>query len=87
MSFIVYSALSQDLADKKDVLYIPGGATQNSVRVAQWILKTPGSTSYYGCIGKDDFGEKMQAYCKRDGVDVSVSKIFCFCELSSCRSY
>lgn len=68
-----HQPLYKDLADKKDVLYIPGGATQNSVRVAQWILKTPGSTSYYGCIGKDDFGEKMQAYCKRDGVDARYS--------------
>lgn len=64
----------QELADKDDVLYIPGGATQGSVRVTQWLLKTPGSTSYYGCIGKDDFGDKMQAYCKRDGVDVSVDR-------------
>lgn len=53
------------------MLYVPGGATQNSIRVAQWLLKTPGSTSYFGSVGKDDFGEKMAAYAKKDGVDVS----------------
>ena len=31
--------LFQELADKPDVQYVPGGATQNSIRVAQWMLK------------------------------------------------
>ena len=30
---------SQELADKPDVQYVPGGATQNTIRVAQWMLK------------------------------------------------
>merc|ERR1712146_561436 len=42
--------------------------TQNSIRVAQWMLQTPGSTAYMGCIGKDEFGEKMKASCEKDGV-------------------
>mgnify|MGYP006879022305 FL=1 len=29
----------QELADKPDVQYVPGGATQNTIRVAQWMLK------------------------------------------------
>lgn len=61
---------AQELAAKEDVLYVPGGATQNSIRVAQWLLKTPGSTSYFGSVGKDDFGDKMAAYARKDGVDV-----------------
>ena len=60
----------QDLAAKPDVEYIPGGATQNSIRVAQWMLGVPGATSYFGCIGKDEFGAKMEEACKSDGVDV-----------------
>jgi adenosine kinase len=32
--------------------YIAGGATQNSVRVAQWILGLKNATAYFGCVGK-----------------------------------
>merc|ERR1719310_211568 len=51
-----------------NVQYIAGGATQNSIRVAQWMLQTPGSTAYMGCIGKDENGGKLQKACEADGV-------------------
>lgn len=60
----------QELAEKKDVEYIPGGATQNSIRVAQWVLQSAGSTSYFGCIGSDDFGSKMRENATKDGINV-----------------
>jgi adenosine kinase len=50
------------------VQFIAGGATQNSIRVAQWMLQAPGSTAYMGCIGKDANGEKMKEACAADGV-------------------
>lgn len=49
--------------------YIAGGATQNSIRVAQWILGEAGVTGYMGSIGADGFGEKLTACAQRDGVD------------------
>jgi len=57
-----------ELAAKPDVKYIAGGATQNSIRVAQWMLQEPGMTAYMGCIGEDDFGAKLKDACKVDGV-------------------
>jgi len=54
---------------KKDVQFIAGGATQNTIRVAQWMLQTAGSTAYMGCVGKDDNAEKLRAACKKDGVN------------------
>ena len=30
---------SQELSSKADVQYVPGGATQNSIRIAQWLLQ------------------------------------------------
>ena len=60
----------QELAEKKGVEYIPGGATQNSIRVAQWVLQSAGATSYFGCIGSDDFGSKMRENATKDGVNV-----------------
>ena len=52
------------------VEYIPGGATQNSIRIAQWMLQVAGATSYLGCVGKDDFGKKMKETATKDGVNV-----------------
>lgn len=64
-----HQPLYKELAGLPDVEYIPGGATQNSIRVAQWMLGVAGATSYFGCIGKDDFGVKMEEACKSDGVN------------------
>jgi len=54
--------LYAELDAMSDTQYIPGGATQNSMRVAQWCLrkeKKAGSdvsfTSYMGCVGKDAY--------------------------------
>merc|ERR1719473_177909 len=62
--------LYAELAAKPGVKYIAGGATQNSIRVAQWMLQAPGQTAYMGCVGKDDYATKMVDACKADGVDV-----------------
>ncbi|XP_072962740.1 adenosine kinase 2-like [Typha angustifolia] len=59
-----------ELAARNNVEYIAGGATQNSIRVAQWMLQIPGATSYMGCIGKDKFGEEMKKASKAAGVNV-----------------
>ncbi|KAM7468189.1 hypothetical protein LguiB_015751 [Lonicera macranthoides] len=59
-----------EMASKYNVEYIAGGATQNSIRVAQWMLQIPGATSYIGCIGKDKFGEEMTKNSKLAGVNV-----------------
>ncbi len=69
--------LYEELVKDHKVSYIAGGATQNSVRVAQWISGTPGFSAYIGCIGKDAFGDQLKAAAEADGVttyyDVSSS--------------
>ncbi|KAG6765209.1 hypothetical protein POTOM_029233 [Populus tomentosa] len=59
-----------EMASKYTVEFIAGGATQNSIRVAQWMLQIPGATSYMGCIGKDKFGEEMKKNSMKAGVNV-----------------
>merc|ERR1719453_12357 len=66
----LYTKLTKDY----QVEYIAGGATQNSIRVAQWMLNTPGATAFIGCIGKDAFGETLEASAKADGVNVKYFK-------------
>jgi adenosine kinase len=66
-----HQPLFPEMTKRPGVQYIAGGATQNSIRVAQWMLQTPGSTAYMGCVGQDEFAEKMKASCKKDGVKTS----------------
>jgi hypothetical protein len=51
--------LYDELISSYPVQYIAGGATQNSIRVAQWMLQVPGSTAYFGAIGTDPYGETL----------------------------
>eukprot|EP00667_Euglena_gracilis_P017822 EG_transcript_18833 len=65
-----HAPLYQELAALPGVQYIPGGATLNSMRVANWMLQEPGLCSYVGCIGKDAFGQTMQEKCAAEGLNV-----------------
>ena len=65
----VYSELVKDYK----VDYIAGGAGQNSIRVAQWMLNAAGikeATSYFGCVGNDEYGKQMKDKAVSDGVNV-----------------
>merc|ERR1711904_236050 len=61
--------LYKELAAQPNVKYVAGGATQNSIRVAQWMLQQPGATAYMGCVGEDDYSKKMMEVMKTDGVN------------------
>ena len=66
-----HQPLYAELVDKYEVDYIAGGATQNSIRVAQWMLgdSMPGASAYIGCIGKGDaFGASLKSAAEGAGV-------------------
>lgn len=56
------------LNENYKVSYSPGGATQNTIRVAQWYLKEQDATTFVGCIGQDTFGDKLKACMKKEGI-------------------
>jgi len=61
--------LYQELVDKYSPIYIAGGATQNTVRVAQWMLKDKKNmTAYMGCVGNDEYGKQLEKCATNDGV-------------------
>lgn len=60
----------QEIVDNHDVEYIAGGATQNAIRVAQWMLGGKFSTSFIGCVGNDQFGKQLEQQATKDGVKV-----------------
>ncbi len=62
--------LYSELVHNYDVVYIAGGATQNTIRVAQWMFRTPGCTGYMGAVGDDDYARTLEECCARDGVMV-----------------
>ncbi|KAG3105776.1 Adenosine kinase [Phytophthora idaei] len=53
--------------------FVAGGATQNSIRVAQWMLNKHNktATSFFGSVGKDAHGAKLKECAQADGVNVS----------------
>lgn len=66
----------QELVEKYEVEYIAGGATQNTIRVAQWMLQRQFATSYIGCVGMDEFGLQLEKQATKDGVKYVCVYIF-----------
>ena len=58
------------MTDKPGTTYSAGGATQNSIRFAQWLLQVPGATSYLGCVGKDKYAGILRDTMERAGCEV-----------------
>ncbi|KAF7783918.1 hypothetical protein Agabi119p4_83 [Agaricus bisporus var. burnettii] len=52
---------------KDKVIYVAGGASQNTARGAAYILP-PNSVVYAGCVGNDDFHTQLQSANNREGV-------------------
>lgn len=65
-----HKPMYDEMVEKYDVEYIAGGATQNSIRVAQWLLGLPNATTFMGCVGKDKFGQTLANKAKEAGVNV-----------------
>lgn len=58
----------EELAKLEKVKYVPGGATQNTIRICQALLKIPQITGYTGCIGKDKNGTEMKKLLQDEGI-------------------
>jgi len=56
------------LAARPDATYIAGGAAQNTIRVAQWMVQAPRATGYVGCVGVDNFAKRLRESSEGDGV-------------------
>eukprot|EP01065_Artemidia_motanka_P004822 TRINITY_DN1229_c0_g2_i1.p1 TRINITY_DN1229_c0_g2~~TRINITY_DN1229_c0_g2_i1.p1 ORF type:complete len:1074 (+),score=427.26 TRINITY_DN1229_c0_g2_i1:50-3271(+) len=47
---------------------IPGGSGLNTLRVAQWMLDTPGATTFLGATSPDLFGKRLHKATEAEGV-------------------
>ncbi|XP_043534859.1 adenosine kinase-like isoform X2 [Chiloscyllium plagiosum] len=65
-----HKELFEELVKKFKVEYYAGGSTQNSVKVAQWMIQQPHKVAtFFGCIGKDKFGDILKKKAEEAHVD------------------
>lgn len=67
----------KELADNYSPQHIAGGATQNAIRVAQWMLTAngkPDQSAFMGCVGTDPNGKLLEECATTDGVKVHYMK-------------
>ncbi|XP_022540388.1 adenosine kinase isoform X2 [Astyanax mexicanus] len=65
-----HKEMFDEIVKKFKVEYHAGGATQNSVKVAQWMIQKPHKVAtFFGCIGKDKFGEILKEKAEESHVD------------------
>lgn len=51
------------------VSFVAGGAAQNTIRGAQWLLQIPGAATYTGSVGKgDEVGQTLKQAADKAGV-------------------
>jgi adenosine kinase len=74
MAEAAHMPVFDDLVANHKPQYIAGGATQNTARVAQWQVSTPGAVAYAGAIGSDKFGDQLEAAAKADGLTTLYKK-------------
>lgn len=69
--------LLAELQKRTNIEYTAGGAAQNTLRVAQWILagmpdrlSASDACTFYGAIGDDEHGERLLKAVQKDGLKV-----------------
>jgi adenosine kinase len=60
--------LYPDLLTRPGVSFVAGGAAQNTIRGAQWLLQVPGAASYTGSVGKDATAKVLNDTASAAGV-------------------
>ncbi|EFA81902.1 adenosine kinase [Heterostelium album PN500] len=58
----------EEVVAKYTVDYIPGGAAQNTARVAQWMLPEKQTVLYTGCVGSDKNAQILREANEKSGV-------------------
>ena len=73
----IHIPLFQEIVENFDVKYLAGGAAQNSIRVAQWMLSqtSPRSTGFIGAVGDDSNARILENCCENmDGITTCYMK-------------
>ncbi|KAH3862597.1 hypothetical protein DPMN_025566 [Dreissena polymorpha] len=66
-----HKPMYQDMTNTfKDIQYVPGGATLNSLKVAQWLVDVKNATTFFGCVSSDEYGDILGEKAREMGVNV-----------------
>ncbi|XP_018330639.1 adenosine kinase isoform X2 [Agrilus planipennis] len=65
-----HQTLYKELINNYKAEYTAGGSVQNALRVAQWVLEKPEITTFFGCVGKDDYSKILERKARECGVNV-----------------
>ncbi|KAJ8304083.1 hypothetical protein KUTeg_017666 [Tegillarca granosa] len=65
-----HKTLFEKMVKEYKPIFLAGGATQNSIRVAQWLLQKPGATTFFGGVGNDIYYEILKKTVEQVGVNV-----------------
>lgn len=65
-----HKTLYEELVNNYPVSYVAGGASQNTARITEKILKKSNVVIFMGCVGRDTFSEILKEKAKEDGVNV-----------------
>lgn len=68
--YLLFFLSYHELAERDSVQYLAGGSCQNTLRVAQWILRKPKVATFFGCVGNDEYARKLEEKARADGVNV-----------------
>ncbi|VVC33360.1 Hypothetical protein CINCED_3A008250 [Cinara cedri] len=59
-----------ELLNNEKIEFTAGGSAQNSLRVAQWVIKEPNVAVFFGAVGQDKYSEILKLKANQEGVDV-----------------
>ncbi|KAK7194208.1 adenosine kinase [Novymonas esmeraldas] len=64
----------EELEQRPNVSYVPGGSGLNTARVAQWIAQAPKGSfvGYVGCVSDDKYGTILKDAAEKDGVRMNL---------------
>ncbi|KAK7115892.1 uncharacterized protein [Littorina saxatilis] len=65
-----HQEMFHDMVENMEPAYLAGGATQNSIRVAQWLLQRQHATTFFGGVGDDKFRHILEDKAAEVGVKV-----------------
>ncbi|XP_022917016.1 adenosine kinase [Onthophagus taurus] len=66
----LHKNLYSELVNSYNADFIAGGSVQNALRVCQWILDKPNVTTFFGCVGNDNYSKILENKARSNGVNV-----------------
>ncbi|CAH1136160.1 unnamed protein product [Ceutorhynchus assimilis] len=64
-----HKTLYSELMDNFNAEYIAGGSVQNALRVCQWLVEKPKATTFFGCVGVDQYSKILHDKAVTDRVN------------------